>query len=154
MASKTRIHKLDDCDNSINSAEKLFLENVQKCKMYNPLLFNPVLDSDQSLFVMHINTRSLQHNFENLNDLLLQMNFQPDILCVSETKIKISSLINISLPGYEFFHVDSPTNAGGVAIYVSKQLQYDLIYDFNLDLLSCEDIWILMFSKKIVQKNI
>ena len=144
MASKTRIHKLDDCDNSINSAEKLFLENVQKCKMYNPLLFNPVLDSDQSLFVMHINTRSLQHNFENLNDLFLQMKFQPDILCVSETKIKISPLINISLPGYEFFHVDSPTNAGGVAIYISNilQLQYDLIYDFNLDLLSCEDIWI------------
>ena len=117
MASKTRIHKLDDCDNSINSVEKLFLENVQKCKMYNPLLFNPVLDSDQSLFVMHINTRSLQHSFENLNDLLLQMKFQPDILCVSETKIKISLSIYISLPGYEFFHVDSPTNAGGVAIY-------------------------------------
>ena len=152
MASKTRIHKLDDCDNSINSAEKLFLENVQKCKMYNPLLFNPVLDSDQSLFVMHINTRFLQHNFENLNDLLLQMNFQPDILCVSETKIKISPLINISLPGYEFFHVDSPTNAGGVAIYVSKQLQYDLIYDFNLDLLSCEDIWINVFKKNSLKK--
>ena len=48
MASKTRIHKLDDCDNSINSAEKIFFENVQKCKMYNPLLFNPVLDSDQT----------------------------------------------------------------------------------------------------------
>ena len=114
----------------------------------NPLLFNPVLDSDQSLFVMHINTRSLQHNFENLNDLLLQMKFQPDILCVSETKNKISPLINKSLPGYEFFHVDSPINAGGVAIYISKQLKYDLIYDFNLDLLSCEVIWINVLKKK------
>ena len=117
MPSKSRIHKLDDCDNSINSTEKIFLENVQKCKMYNPLWFNPILDSDQSLFVMHINTRSLQHNFENLNDLLLQMKFQLDILYVSKTKIKISPLINISLSGYEFFHVDSLTNAGGVAIY-------------------------------------
>ena len=69
MASKTRIYKLDDCDNLINSLEKIFLENLQKCKMYNPLLFNPVLASDQFLFVMHINTRSLQNNFENLNDL-------------------------------------------------------------------------------------
>ena len=49
------------------------------------------------------------------------MKLQPDILCVSETKIKISPLINISLPGYEFFHVDSPTNAGGVVIYISNQ---------------------------------
>ena len=153
MASKTRIHKLYDCDNSINSAEKFFLENVQKCKIYNPLLFNPVLESDQFLIVMHINTRYLQHNFENPNDLLLQMKFQPDILCVSETKIKISPLINITLPGYEFFHVDSPTNVGGVAIYIYNQLQYDLIYDFNLNLLSCEDIWINVF-KKIIQKNI
>ena len=58
-----------------------------KCT-YNPLLFNPVLDSDQFLFVMHINTRSLQHNFEYLNDLLLQMKFQPDILCVRKLKLK------------------------------------------------------------------
>ena len=81
------------------------------------------------------------------------MTFQPDILCVSEAKIKISPLINISLPGYEFFHFDSSTNTGGVAIYISNQLQYDLIYDFNFDVLSCEDIWINVF-KKIVQKNI
>ena len=61
--------------------------------------------------------------------------------------MKINPLINISLPGYEFFHVDSPTNAGGVAIYISNQLQYDLIY-------CLVKIFGLMFSKKIVQKNI
>ena len=99
---------------------------------------------------MHINTKSLQHNFENLNDLLLQIKLQPNILCVSETKIKISPLV--SLPGYEFFHVDSPTNAGGVAIYIPNQLQYDLTYNFNLDLLSCEGIWINVFKKNISKK--
>jgi len=43
----------------------------------------------------------------------------PDIICLSETKIKNSILINLSIPGYEpILHADSKTNAGGVGLYV------------------------------------
>jgi len=71
---------------------------------------------------MHANVRSLQRNFEKLNDLLMLMKFMPDILCISETKIKNNPLINVSLPGYDFLHVDSLTNAGGVFIFKFSRL--------------------------------
>ena len=37
-------------------------------------------------------------------------------------------------------------------VLISNQLQYDLNYDFNLDLLSCEDIWINVFKKNNSKK--
>ena len=150
MASSLDI--LESDSNIYDKSKEIFRVNVKKCHMYNPLMFDPVPNIDQSLFIMHINTRSLQCNFDKLNDLLFQMKFQPDILCISETKIKTSPLLNISIPGYEFFHADSLSNAGGVALYISKQLQYDLNYDFNLNLSSCEDIWINVYNKNSSKK--
>ena len=49
---------------------------------------------------------------------------QPDIIGLSETRIKDEPLINIDLPGYRFVHVDSLSNAGEVAALVSNNLKY------------------------------
>ena len=46
--------------------------------------------------------------------------YKPDIISVSETKLKRDSLlINIEITGYIFFHADSLTNTGGVGIYIT-----------------------------------
>ena len=71
--------------------------------------------------------RSLQGNFEKLYDILLLIKSTPDIKCISETKIqnktytdcgKNDPLSNIALDRYQFYHVPSPANAGGVAMYI------------------------------------
>jgi len=90
--------------------------------------------------MLHVNIRSLRKNFEDFYDLLLFLPHQPDIVCVSETRIKHNSLINISLPGYQFFHTDSNTYAGGVAMYASKNFQCDIYSSCNLNSLQCEDL--------------
>ena len=41
-----------------------------------------------------------------------------------------------------FFHHDSPSNAGGVGIYVKQYLNYRLREDISLNAPKCEDIWI------------
>ena len=67
---------------------------------------------------------------------------KPDILCITETRIANVPLINISIPGYKFFHRNSATVIGGVGIYINDSLKFEIIDDFNLDIAGVEEIWI------------
>ena len=51
---------------------------------------------------------------------------QPNIIGLSETRIRGEPLINIDIPGYRFAHVDSLCNAGGVAAYVFIKLKFEI----------------------------
>ena len=51
-------------------------------------------------------------------------------------------LINISLPGYSFMHVNSPTNAVGVGIYISDTCNHQQTFSYNLNVRGCEDLWV------------
>lgn len=42
----------------------------------------------------------------------------PDVIAISETKLKENNLTNISIPGYEFLNTNSKTSAGGVGLYL------------------------------------
>ena len=44
-----------------------------------------------------------------------------DIIGITETKIKkdIKPKTDISIPGYKFYHVDTESDKGGSAIYIS-----------------------------------
>ena len=70
--------------------------------------------------MLHVNIRSLQKNFESFLDFLQTFKTLPDLICVSETKLKSLRLRNLSIPNYEIYFSNSHTNAGGVAIYISK----------------------------------
>ena len=65
----------------------------------------------------------MQKNFDNLYDFLVELKFLPDVICITETRIKLHPVLNISLPNYTFFHTDSTTNAGGVGINVLNRFQ-------------------------------
>ena len=52
-------------------------------------------------------------------DFIQSLPFNPDILCLSESRIKKQSLLNIDFPRYNFLNVNSERSAGGVAIYIS-----------------------------------
>ena len=65
----------------------------------------------------------MHKNFDSLYDFLVELNFLLDVICLTETRIKLHPLLNISLPNYTFFHTDSTTNAGGVGIYVLNKFQ-------------------------------
>ena len=54
---------------------------------------------------------------------LVELKFLPDVICLTETRIKLYPLLNISPPNYTFFHTDSTTNTGDVAIYVLNKFQ-------------------------------
>ena len=41
-----------------------------------------------------------------------------------ETRIKNQTLLNLDLPNCSFIHVNTTTNAGGVAMYIYDNLKY------------------------------
>ena len=57
---------------------------------------------------------------DNLLDLLREIRSRPNIICLTETRSKLVSLVNIQIQWCKFFHANSVSNAGGVCMYVSE----------------------------------
>ena len=81
---------------------------------------------DNSFSIMHINTRSLKHNFDSLRILLdnpLQSSFS--VIGLTETWLTDSSATYYSLPGYKFLENSrSHKTGGGVAFYIRESIDY------------------------------
>jgi len=117
----------------------LFLKNIKPCKYLN--LNSPFLNgSTNVMFLIHLNIRSLQKNFDNLCEFLSQLSSKPHAIAISKTKIKDTPLVNISIPGYTFLHKNSMTKAGGVGMYISDSFQFKEL-QFNFSFSGCESLW-------------
>ena len=77
-----------------------------------------------NFFVLHLNIRSLTKNRDKIEELLNELNFFPEIIGISETKLNSQKTINKNIYNYDFAHSDSPTNAGVVNLYVKNGLKY------------------------------
>ena len=84
----------------------------------------------------------MQKNFESFLDFRQTFKTLPDLICVSETKLKSLRLRNLSIPNYEFYFSNSPTNAGGVAIYISKHFTVHNTSKQLIGVTGCEDLWL------------
>ena len=145
------VNNTDDVNHSelTNLLFNFLVENVNECKYYDiPMPSSCFVQNQNSLSVFHVNIRSLNKNFDALYELILSLPVSPDVICASKTRTKGNPLINISIPNYSFFHKDSLTNAGEVAIYVSKKHQFKVIQEFKLTLKGCEEFWIKLISNK------
>ena len=112
------------------------------------------VQNQNSLSIFHVNIKSLTKNFDALYELISSLPVSPDVICVSEARIKGDPWINISIPNYNFFHKDSPTNAEGIAIYALKKHQFKVIQEFKLNLKGCEELWIKLISNKYLAHDI
>ena len=101
-------------------------------------------------FIVHINIRSLQKHYESLYEFLNSFHKTPDIICISETRLKQGPLINVNLPAFHLLHNDSPTNAGGVGIYIAVSMAFEYLPDIQIDIKGCENIWVKLCQLNIV----
>ena len=93
------------------------------------------------LFMTHFNARSFQKNIDKLSHYLTDLKRKPDVVAVSETKLKENMIhSNIELNGYQFIQRNSYTFAGGVGIYVKSSISYNLKPTINIDLSSVENL--------------
>ena len=66
-------------------------------------------------------------------------------------RLKNNPLINISIPGYDFVKANASRFAGGVGMYVSSKLNFEVIAENTLDA-NCEDIWVCVKNIKTSKK--
>ena len=91
----------------------------------------PLFDNTM-LSVLHINIRSLEINFIQLEAFLGSLPHPPDILALTETWLNEENKLNYSIPGYCAFHVVRPPRKhGGVALYVRTTLSPENIEKFT-----------------------
>ena len=93
-------------------------------------------------FYVHMNTRSLIKNIDKLESFLAMMPVLPEIIVISETKLKNQNLDLVSLPNYQFHCVNSPTNSGGIGMYLLSSLNYKIRYDLSLKVNQVKDLWV------------
>ena len=76
-----------------------------------------------------------------MHKFLCSLSNRPKITCLSEFQINQKLFINPQLSNYKFVHSDSPTFAGGVAVYISRELRFEIVSNLSLDIAGCENIW-------------
>ena len=102
---------------------------------------------------MHINIRSPQKFFDLLTEFLNSFKLQPDVLRLTETRIKTQPLLNIFIPGYRFVHVGTASNAQGVAAYIPNKLKYHFSPNqYSLNNSKC--IWQEIKERKLNSKYV
>ena len=122
---------MDDFD-LVNAIVDSLTSNTNKCNYYDYPPLNKAMAND--LFMAQINIRHLQKHYESLKEFLNSFDKTPDIICISETRLKQGPLINVNLPGFHLLHNDSPTTAGGVAIYIAASIAFKYLPDLKIDI--------------------
>ena len=87
----------------------------------------------------------------DLIDFKQSRNAKPDIICLIETKLKDIPYANINISIYNFYHFPTPTNAGGVAIYISLRFVVQNVHTQFLKTDMCEDMFVELCSQDGIQ---
>ena len=103
-------------------------ENAIQSKYYDigELQKLKIPNKENSLSLFHINSCSLNKNFEELQNLLQSANINFDVIAITETRIpkNVSVTENIVLNNYSFEHAPTESSAGGTLLYIANRLSY------------------------------
>ena len=96
-------------------------------KLFNRKLSNSEVQSSFSVF--HNNVVSINQNLENLTSLLDELDFQFNLIGVTETKITNSNENGSfsCIPGYVFDFVPTALASGGVGLFIHESLNYTVL---------------------------
>ena len=81
--------------------------------------------------VLHANVRSLTKNLENLEHVINEINVLPEVVCITETKLKDNYQSKPNMTGYQLECINSTTNAGGVGVYIKSDISYKKNYKLS-----------------------
>ena len=120
-----------------------------ECEYYSTDYLNNILrNRTNELLIIHFNIRSLEKNIDKMSQYLSELKRQPDVIALTETKLKDNMCGNIEPAGYKFIHVNSPTLAGGVGFYINKKLKYSVLGKLEMKANSVENMWIRIETNK------
>ena len=90
-------------------------------------------NKEKAFSFFHINSCSLNKNFEELQNLLKSANIQFDITAITKTRVtkNISVTQNIELGNYSIEHTPTESFAGGILLYIASHLSYKTRSDLS-----------------------
>ena len=102
--------------------------------------------TNNSFSTIHCNIRSLAANFDNLTNMLEELQHPFSLIGLSETKINIDQdqIPNNRLTGYKFISQPSFSNAGGTGLFIQDKLHYTKREDLTTSKKEFEVLWIEM----------
>ena len=92
------------------------------------------------LSYFRFDVRGLAKNKHKIDTFFPICNVSPNFIAISETKLKSKCCTNIQIPNYNFVHIDSLTNVGGISLDVNTKLQYAVRQDLELPIDGCESL--------------
>ena len=137
--------------NGVISSLIQFFDNFKKCIYLSSNLNLP--NCNNSLTTLHLYIRSLNKNFDELREFLVSIRIRPDVICLTGSRIKNDPLVNITIPPYKFYHVDSQTSSGGVAVYISDKFTFKLCPNQYV-MPNSECLWLELFTPNSNEKFI
>ena len=156
-----------DCDICVACPDQhRICENCSKCSLLDVENFASLLNSkdEDEILLIHINARSLSKNVENIKEFLDTLDKLPDVICISETKIRKNSKIEfeetldfnqIQLQGYHpFIYNKTEAHFGGTGIYVLDKYSFQKRNDLDINIPGeCEASFIELNFKHGLSKN-
>ena len=111
-------------------------ECANDSKYYTVTEFNNTFSNTLDNFsLLHINSRSLNKNFDCFENLLHTLNnFQFSIIGISETWLHSNSPPLFNLPNYRMIRADREgRRGGGVAFYIGEHLNFKVRHDIEFE---------------------
>ena len=83
---------------------------------------------------LHINSWSLNKNFEEPQNLLQSINIHFDVIAITETRITNNTSVTqiIELSNYSFEHTPREPSVGGTHLYIANHLSYKTRSGLNI----------------------
>ena len=128
-----------------------------KCSHINPSELDPsfLKNRKSELTIFQANIRSINANFNRFEDVFVNCNKLPDILTFTETWLHEDSNLP-TIDGYSFESVNSKVtknSAGGVGVFISNDIDYEIENSLSLNYKGCEDIWLKIKSHRKTDDN-
>ena len=124
-----------DLENEFQPDKNIFNELERKCDYYTNDEFCGKVTNNYGLSFIHFNCRSLKANFVNLHSYLQTLKKTFDVIALSETWLNNNDNINdFFIDNYEIIYTNrSNKRGGGVLIYVSKCIEFELMNSMSID---------------------
>jgi len=123
---------LDSFDTHIDPDSNFHKHLTKDSKYYSDKLFNAKFKSVNGLSLIHVNARSLHHNYKQIEQYLIVLDTTFDVIAISETWQTDTNVVDTFLPNYTSFHTNRKTQrGGGVSIFVKNSLSVTLINNFS-----------------------
>ena len=100
--------------------------------------------SNKAFSLLNCNIRSIQANFDNLMQLLNDLNYPFHIISLLETWLNRSNeqISNLDLLGYSFLSQPTAQRAGRVGMYINNGIQYSVRHYLTSSTDESEMLWV------------